>query len=165
MNPAITLLTIFLVSFVFAFVMRAAAISVYKNTGVDMLSTLHKAVWYVQIVGLILMAVFELHYWLMILLVVVLAAVHVLLGRKAGIAIAVVMGILEVIGGIMAAALNILIWILTLAMRISDMGSGSFPDMNGAFSIGEEVIQARKLRLELAPGGTEEVDEVVSEDE
>ena len=152
MNLAVGLITIFLVSFVFAFVMRAAAISVYKSTGIDMLSTLHKVIWYVQIAGLVLMAVFELDYWIMALLVAVLAVVHVLLGLKAGIGIAVVMGVLEAIGGMMAAALNILIWILNLAMKISDMGSGSFPDMNGAFSIGEEVVQDRQLRL----GGAQE---------
>ncbi|MBQ9974561.1 MAG: hypothetical protein IJP02_06345 [Oscillospiraceae bacterium] len=140
MNLAVTMILIFLVSFVFAFVMRAAAISVYKNTGVDMLSRLHKAVWYVQVVGLVLMAVFGLEPWMMIVLVVVMAALHVLLGRKAGAGIAVVMGILEAIGGMMAAALIILMWILNLAMKISDMGSGSFPDLNGAFSIGSEVV-------------------------
>lgn len=151
MNVAVGSLTFFLVSFVFAFVMRAAAISVYKSTGVDMLSALHKVVWYAQIVGLVLMAVFGLDYWMMALLVTVMTIVHVLLGLKAGIAIAIVMGVLEAIGGVMAAALNILIWILNLAMKISDMGNGSFPDMNGAFSIGEEIVQARQLRLEAAP--------------
>lgn len=166
MNLAVGLITIFVVCFVFAFVMRAAAISVYKSTGVDMLSALHKVVWYIQIAGLVLMAIFELDYWMMALLVAVLAVIHVLLGLKAGVAISIVMGILEAIGGMMAAALNILIWILNLAMKISDMGSGSFPDMNGAFSIGEEVVQARQLRLEAAAeeAEEEETDETKEQD-
>lgn len=149
MSPVVIAILVFLVTFVFAFVMRAAALSVYKTTGVNMLHVFHKVIWYVQIVALILLAVFELPLWTFALVPVAAAALHAVLGRKAGWAISIVLGILEAIGGVMAAGLIILMWILNLAMKISDMGSGAFPDLNGAFSIGDELARGREERAVL----------------
>lgn len=130
-------IVICIVGIVVAFIMRSVAVSVYRKTGVNTIKGIHKALWYVEAVAILGGIGAELSPVLLVLMIVAFAALHAVLSLKAGVANAVIMGVLQAVGGMMAALLQVVVWLLNISMSISGMGGGKTANIAGVFNINE----------------------------
>ena len=141
--PAILILAVVAVC---AFSLKAVANSCYRKTGVNILSSLHKLLWYVEIGAALLLA--EMRHAdtaakavpILIMCIVIFTVIQMLLSMKAGIKYAVISGVLQGVCGIILGVFNIFVFLFGLFFHTS----------GGLFSIDESLKPIKTMDLEKA---------------
>lgn len=136
------LIALLVVGLVCTFIMKKVAVSIYQKTGVNTLKGMHKVLWYVQAIAIL----FAFGIQSLPLIIAALAVgliLHTLLSLKAGILNAVIMGVLQTVGGVTFSLLYICVLLLNLvAMVTGNGGSASSSKLRNAFSIDETQANA-----------------------
>ena len=142
------LVAIGVAAIVIAFVLKKVAASIYQKTGVNTIKGVHKLLWYVQGIA-ILMGIGLIAESPMGLVAIVGAVVggfilHTLFSLNAGIGNAIIMGILQGIGGGVIGLLSVIFFLLSL------FTGGKSSPLGGMFSIDESLAPIKTADLEKA---------------
>ena len=119
--PAILILAVVII---IAIALKKVATSCYKETGVNILSSLNKFLWYAEIAAAVLLA--EVRHAdtaakaipILVMCIIVFVVIQMLLSMKAGMKYAIISGLLHGIGGIILGVFNICVFLFKIFFHI-----------------------------------------------